>query len=157
MFIHGGPIVAGIVLGLTMQAGAVPSGHGMQKQQDSSQTEATTSTSAPQPGHPGCTRDNTTPPKVLSAPAPKFPRAAKKKPFQGVSVVGLIVDEAGRPQHVHIVKSIADNMSTELVPAAQELDQEALKAVEHYKFAPAKCKGAPVPVEVNVQVNFLIH
>jgi protein TonB len=36
------------------------------------------------------------------------------------------------------------------------LDEEALEAVSQYKFKPATLQGKPVPVEVNIEVHFLI-
>ncbi|QNI34847.1 energy transducer TonB [Alloacidobacterium dinghuense] len=32
-----------------------------------------------------------------------------------------------------------------------------MEAVQRYKFQPATYQGKPVPVEVNVEVNFLVY
>jgi TonB family protein len=37
------------------------------------------------------------------------------------------------------------------------LDQKAVEAVRHYRFKPATLQGKPVPVEVNIEVNFRIY
>jgi TonB family protein len=43
-------------------------------------------------------------------------------------------------------------------PLGMGLDEEALKAVRKYKFKPALMDGkTPVPVEINMEVNFRIY
>lgn len=37
------------------------------------------------------------------------------------------------------------------------LDEKAVAAVKQYKFKPATLQGRPVPVEVNVEVDFRIY
>jgi periplasmic protein TonB len=37
------------------------------------------------------------------------------------------------------------------------LDEKAVAAVKQYKFKPATREGRPVPVEVNVEVDFRIY
>jgi TonB family protein len=37
------------------------------------------------------------------------------------------------------------------------LDEKALEAVRQYKFKPAVFNGKPVPVEINIEVNFRIY
>jgi hypothetical protein len=34
------------------------------------------------------------------------------------------------------------------------LDEKAVEAVKRYRFKPAMLQGKPVPVEVNIEVNF---
>jgi hypothetical protein len=34
------------------------------------------------------------------------------------------------------------------------LDAQALKAVKQYRFKPAMASGSPVPVMINVEINF---
>ncbi len=85
-------------------------------------------------------------PVIKHAPAPHFSDEAKKAKYQGVVVVGLIVDAQGNPQSVRVVR-----------PLGMGLDEEALKAVRKYKFKPALKDGqTPVPVSINIEVNFRI-
>jgi periplasmic protein TonB len=56
-----------------------------------------------------------------------------------------VVDTSGRPQSVHIVRGVG-----------MGLDEKAMEAVRQYKFKPAMENGKPVPVELNVEVNFQI-
>ena len=81
-------------------------------------------------------------PKILSAPTPKFPPQAPKV-FQAAVVVSLVVDAQGNPQNVKIKQS-----------AGFGLDDEAIAAVKKYKFAPATLHGTPVPVHVDIRVDF---
>jgi TonB family protein len=85
-------------------------------------------------------------PTLIFAPDPEFSDEARRAKYQGVCVVGLIVDSTGNPQHVHIVR-----------PLGMGLDEKAMEAVRQYKFKPAQFKGKNVAVEVNIEVNFRIY
>lgn len=86
------------------------------------------------------------PPQLLYAKDPKFSPQARKAKYGGIATVSLIVDAQGNPQNVHIIRHLK-----------MGLDEEALEAVSHYKFKPATLQGNPVPVEVNIEVNFQIY
>jgi protein TonB len=96
------------------------------------------------------------PPKALSMPEPQFSIIARKQKISGIATVQLIVDAQGNPANVHITKSIADTMgkNKKKQAAALSLDQAALDAGKHSKFAPATLHGKPVAVYLNVMVNF---
>ncbi|HVT97629.1 MAG TPA: energy transducer TonB [Acidobacteriaceae bacterium] len=85
-------------------------------------------------------------PTLVFAPDPEFSDEARRAKYQGVCVVGLIVDVTGNPQHVHIVRALG-----------MGLDEKAMEAVRQYKFKPAQFKGKNVAVEVNIEVNFRIY
>jgi len=93
--------------------------------------------------HPGGGVSN---PVLIYAPDPEFSDEARRAKYQGVCVVGLIVDAQGNPQRVRIVR-----------PLGMGLDEKALEAVREYKFKPATYQGRPVPVEINIEVNFRIY
>jgi TonB family protein len=76
-------------------------------------------------------------------PDPQFTPEAKKAKYQGVCLVELIVDENGNPRNVRVVR-----------PLGMGLDQKAIEAVSQYRFKPATMGGKPVPVKVNIEVNF---
>jgi TonB family protein len=65
---------------------------------------------------------------------------------KGVSVVSLIVDQLGNPQRIVTVR-----------PLGHGLDEKAIEAVRQYHLKPAMLQGQPVPVEVNIEVNFRIY
>lgn len=93
--------------------------------------------------HPG---GGVTPPRLAYAPDPKFTEPARELKYRGIVVVGLVVDAEGRPAHVHIVR-----------PLGMGLDEQAVETVSHYQFTAATFQGKPVPVEINIEVNFRIN
>jgi protein TonB len=93
--------------------------------------------------HPGGGVSN---PVLVYAPDPEFSDEARRAKYQGVCVVGLIVDAQGNPQRVRVVR-----------PLGMGLDEKAVEAVRQYKFKPAVYQGHPVPVEINIEVNFRIY
>jgi len=100
--------------------------------------------------------DGVTPPKVIYQVDPDFSEQAQKKKIGGSIMVSLTVDAEGKPEDVHISHSMADTVDKKLRAVALSLDEKALEAVKLYRFAPATYQGKPVPVELNVEVNFQI-
>jgi TonB family protein len=86
------------------------------------------------------------PPVVLYIPTAKFTKAARKANYQGVVVLSTIVNEQGLPQNVHVVQSLG-----------MGLDENAVEAVKKYRFKPAMKNGKPVPVMINVEINFHLY
>jgi len=76
---------------------------------------------------------------------PEFSEEARKAKFMGVVLVNLIVDTRGLPENVHVLRGVG-----------MGLDEKAVEAVKQYRFKPAMENGKPVPVELNVEVNFQI-
>jgi TonB family protein len=95
---------------------------------------------------PRANTSNVTAPRIISSEFPEFTDEAKKKLISGICVLGLIVDQTGFPIRIHIVRSLDPG-----------LDQNAIAAVSQYRFKPALHQGQPVPVEVNIEVNFGIR
>jgi TonB family protein len=95
-----------------------------------------------------------TAPKIIYMPQPNFSELARKQKIGGIATVYFRVDEKGNTQNVHISRSIADMVDRTHRAAALSLDQAAVDAVKQYKFEPATLHGKPVPVYLNVQVNF---
>jgi bla regulator protein blaR1 len=85
-------------------------------------------------------------PMLIFAPDPEYTEKARQAKYQGVCVVALIVDEEGNPQRVQIVRHLG-----------MGLDKKAVEAVRQYRFKPAMLRGKPVPVQVNIEVNFRIY
>jgi protein TonB len=85
-------------------------------------------------------------PQLVYAPDPEFSDEARRAKYQGVCVVSLIVDAQGNPQRVQIVRHLG-----------MGLDEKAVEAVKQYRFKAATLQGKPVPVEVNIEVNFRIY
>ncbi|MGA3160617.1 MAG: energy transducer TonB [Terracidiphilus sp.] len=87
-------------------------------------------------------------PVPIYDPDPEFSDEARRAKYQGVVLVGLIVDAQGNPQNVHIVR-----------PLGMGLDEKALEAVRTYKFKPAYDREhkKTVAVMVNIEVNFHLY
>lgn len=96
-------------------------------------------------GHVYKVGDGVTAPVLTYAPDPEFPKAEHiaKATFQGVCVVGIIVDGAGKPRDVHIIRSLAP-----------DFDASAMHAVRQYRFKPSTLYGKPVAVAIKIEVNF---
>jgi TonB family protein len=86
------------------------------------------------------------PPQVVSAPDPKYTDEARRAKYGGVAAVSLVVDAQGHPQNVQIIRHLK-----------MGLDEAAVAAVKQYKFKPGTVEGKPVPVEVDIEVNFKIY
>jgi protein TonB len=95
-----------------------------------------------------------TPPRIIYQPNPVFSMEAELQNITGVTVVQIIVNTEGKPENVHVTKSIADTVDSKHRAAALTLDQKAVDAVKQYRFKPAMQDGKPVAVYLNVNVNF---
>jgi protein TonB len=84
-------------------------------------------------------------PVVIYQVEPEFSEEARKAKFMGVVLVNLIVGSDGLPKNVHVLQGVG-----------MGLNEKAVEAVRQYRFKPAMENGKPVPVELNVEVNFQI-
>ena len=82
-------------------------------------------------------------PKAIYTPDPNYPEAARIAGYQGTVVIWLIVDTDGTPKQIKVVRKLG-----------MGLDEEAVAAVKKWRFKPATKDGQPVPVMINVEVNF---
>lgn len=86
------------------------------------------------------------PPVAIFAPEPEFSDQARMAKYQGQCVVEVIVDAKGLPQKPRVVR-----------PLGMGLDEKALEAVKQYRFKPATLNGRPVPVLIDIIVDFHIY
>jgi TonB family protein len=84
-------------------------------------------------------------PLLIYEESPQYSPEARKAKTNGMVLVSLVVDANGNPQMVHVVRGVG-----------MGLDERALEAVREYKFKPAMENGKPVPVQLNIEVNFKI-
>ena len=82
-------------------------------------------------------------PTVLYKVEPEYSEEARKAKYQGVVVVHVIVDAAGRVVNPVVVHSLGLG-----------LDEKAIEAVTKWKFRPAYKDGKPVPVTAEIEVSF---
>ena len=85
-------------------------------------------------------------PKALDTPDPEYSEEARKAKYQGTVILWLIVDPNGRPRDIKVARSLG-----------MGLDQKAVEAVRRWTFEPAMKDGHPVPVQINVEVNFRLY
>ena len=82
------------------------------------------------------------PPRAMYSPQPEFTEQARKANHDGTCTLGLIVEEDGHPTHVRVLKAVG-----------MGLDENAIKAVQTWKFEPAMKDGHPVPEVVPDEAN----
>ncbi|MGB9255266.1 MAG: TonB family protein [Candidatus Korobacteraceae bacterium] len=87
-----------------------------------------------------------TPPRTISAPNPEYPKDARQSKVEGTVVLWLIVGPDGSAHNIRVDRGLGHG-----------LDENAIAAVQRWKFDPATIDGKPVPVSVNVEVNFRLH
>jgi periplasmic protein TonB len=85
-------------------------------------------------------------PKVLYDPDPEYSEEARKAKYQGTVVLWLVVAPDGHPQQIRVQRALG-----------MGLDEKAVEAVRNWRFEPAKKDGQPVPVMINVEVNFRLY
>jgi hypothetical protein len=96
-------------------------------------------------------------PRVVYSAAPEFTDEAREKKVSGLCILSMIVDAIGRPEHIRVVSSLADDGLKTKHPLDSGLQLNAVKAVSQYRFAPGRLHGTPVPVAIQVMVNFRIY
>jgi TonB family protein len=106
----------------------------------------------PQPATPAASAPykiggNVSAPVVIHSVEAEFSDYARRNRICGTTIIGLIVDAEGLPQDVHVIKSLEPS-----------LEQNAVAAVEQYRFKPAMKDGTiPVPVEIKIEVDFTLY
>jgi periplasmic protein TonB len=85
------------------------------------------------------------PPRALEVIQPNYPPVARTARVEGVVVIDAIIDERG-----NVVEARAVSGPGLLIPAA-------LKAIVQWKYEPTYLDGAPVPIQMEVQVEFHLH
>jgi TonB family protein len=87
-----------------------------------------------------------TPPRIAYQIAPDYSESAREQKFTGTTEVSLEVDKTGAVHDVQIVR-----------PIGYGLDDQAVRAVEQWRFSPAIRNGEPVAALVNVEVSFRLY
>lgn len=86
------------------------------------------------------------PPVLNHSIEPRYNEDAGKQGIRGMVLVNVILGKDGLPSHLSIVQ-----------PAGMGLDEDAIYAIQHYRFNPATENGSPVSVELDVKINFEMH
>lgn len=87
-----------------------------------------------------------TPPRVTHHPQPEYSEQARTADYEGRVILWLVVGTDGRAHDIKVARSLG-----------MGLDENAIKAVRRWKFKPSEYNGKPVPVQINVEINFRLH
>ena len=82
-------------------------------------------------------------PKVTKKVEPKYTEKARHAKIEGTVTLRVTVGVDGKATDMQVRKSLDPG-----------LDQEAIKAVQQWRFQPGQKDGKPVPVLANIEVNF---
>jgi TonB family protein len=82
-------------------------------------------------------------PHVVYKVEPQYTQAARDAKIDGRVVLGVVIGADGVPRDIEVKVSLDDG-----------LDQNAVRAVEQWRFDPAKKKDEPVAVWATIEVNF---
>ena len=83
-------------------------------------------------------------PRYKINPEPPYPVVARRRRQEGVVLLSVRVDAAGRPEAVTIQAS----------SGFSALDEAAVAAVENWEFEPGRLGGEPVASQVEVPIRF---
>jgi TonB family protein len=87
-----------------------------------------------------------TAPRLLSQVRPSYTSSALERRVQGAVELELVVTDSGTPSNIRVVRSLDS-----------DLDDQAIKAVREWRFAPGRMSGTPVSVLVTVILDFSIR
>lgn len=82
-------------------------------------------------------------PRVISSLNPEYTQAALKAGIHGFVILELIISADGNAHDISVVKGLGYG-----------LDENAIKTVQSWKFAPAMKYGVPVDFKAAVEVEF---
>ncbi|HWE50573.1 MAG TPA: TonB family protein [Bryobacteraceae bacterium] len=82
-------------------------------------------------------------PKIIFKVDPEYSQEARGAKLAGTVTLQVIVDPSGHPAHIAVIG-----------PLGMGLDENAVEAVEQWRFDPGIRKGLPADVRAVVQVNF---
>ena len=84
-----------------------------------------------------------TPPRQVYSPNPKFPESEQHLSREGTVKLKLVVGSDGVPRDVTVSRSLNP-----------DFDNAAIDCVKQWKFSPAMKNGAPIAVQIGIEVNF---
>jgi TonB family protein len=84
-----------------------------------------------------------TAPIPIYKPEPEYSEEARKAKYSGEVILSVIIDARGLPTNIAVVHSLGLG-----------LDEQAIKAVQQWRFKPGTKDGKPVAVQAQIAVNF---
>ena len=89
------------------------------------------------------TTSTTTAPVLVRKVEPEYTAAARSKKIEGVISLYAEINEDGLAVNIKVVRSLEP-----------ELDVKAIRALQQWRFKPAKKEGKPVTVAANIDIDF---
>jgi len=84
--------------------------------------------------------------RLLSRPAPAYPRRARRGDVQGTVVLRVVLAASGKVEKITVLKGLPGGVT-----------EEAIKAARQIKFVPAERDGRPVSQSAIVEYNFNLY
>jgi general secretion pathway protein A len=116
---------------MEMQTNELPLGHGL--------LDISAPGSKPRAARTGW---NLQPPKLVSSLPPVSPSLGRAEKIQGVVVIDALVDATGKVTDMRVISGPA------------RLTQAAMDTLHTCKYEPARLNGQPIPLHVQVSINF---
>lgn len=82
-------------------------------------------------------------PRVVHRVDPEYSNTARDNQIDGVVILSLEISKEGKTEKIEVRRKLEPT-----------LDQNAITAVEQWKFAPATKDGKPVRVKATLEINF---
>jgi TonB family protein len=86
-------------------------------------------------------------PRVMREQKPRYTKEAMQAKIGGTVVLELVVRADGTVGDVRVLRSLDQTYG---------LDEQAVRAVKEWRFAPGTRDGKPVPVIVEVEMTFTL-
>jgi protein TonB len=113
--------------------------------------ETTESTGSPAPAPPAVSPPVPAPapspataPRAIDNPAPKYPRVARQRGYEGTVELLVHVLASGR----------VDDVKLERSSGSSSLDRAAIRGVKRWRFTPAKRDGRAIDIWIEVPIEF---
>jgi TonB family protein len=85
-------------------------------------------------------------PRAVRTTDPQYSEPARQSLYQGTCILWLIVGADGIARDIRISRALGLG-----------LDDQAVKAVQAWRFEPALENGQPVRVQINIEINFRLN
>jgi TonB family protein len=82
-------------------------------------------------------------PRLIDQAQPEYTNKARKAKKEGTVTIGVTVDVKGTTQDIQVEHSLAP-----------DLDAAAVRAIKKWRFEPGKLNGQPVPVRLQIEIEF---
>ncbi len=85
-------------------------------------------------------------PHTIRQQEPEYSERARKKKISGTVQLSAVVDSSGNVRDIQVTKSLE-----------RSLDQQAIAALQKWKFQPASKDGQPVAVRLDIEMEFRLY